>query len=190
MTYRWDFDSTKGLTHSASSTKGYTLKDGVIRITDNTTAFVLGKGFQLTNGFNCSIEWKAKLADSSALFGTTGPSKNFIYMAYKVKSWKNPFRMVSNDGTAYMIPLGDYASKVEKMNTWRAEYTLADSTLTLKFYNASTKAWEIVGTQTVLGSSNFHFTHMFGRYEDVNVNVCLNGEVDYIEIVAKEITEG
>ena len=190
-TYRWDFNDmteengANNLTDSEKSTKAYTIQNGVITTTDKTTDFKLATPFSLTNEYDWSIEWKAQLEGASCLFGTESSKNNFLYLAYEVNAWSNPFRLVTDEGIAYMIPYGDYAAKNTEMNTWRAEYTIADSTLTLKFYNESTKTWEVVGSTVISSKFELNFTHMFGRYTP-DATVCLNGKVDYVQVVTKQ----
>lgn len=187
IVYRWDFNDLtekngKGnLTDSERSTKGYTLQDGIITVTDRTTDFTLGESFKLTNAYDWSIEWKADLEKGSALFGSTASANNFIYLAYETASWKNPFRVVTGAGKAYMIPLGAYVSKMTEMNTWRAEFSSKDAALTLKFYNETDKVWEIVGKVAMAGDFAFEITNLFGRYKS-GTDVCLKGSVDYVQV--------
>ena len=195
VNYRWDFndlnekDNKNNLTDSDKSTKSYTIKNGIIRISDTTTDFALDKSFWLSDEFDWSIEWRAKLERYSCLFGTKGSNSNFMYLAYNVSAFGNPVRMVDSNGTAHMIGYGNYASEAEEMNTWKVVFSAADKKLTFSFYNETTQTWETVGTKVISDSFNFTFTHMFGRYGDSSVNVCMNGEVDYIEVNTKEIVE-
>ena len=187
VTYRWDFNDlaekngSGNLTDSERSTKGYSLKDGIITVTDRTTDFVLAEGFKLTGANDWTIEWKADLERGSALFGATASANNFIYLAYETSGWKFPFRVVTGAGKAYMIPLGDYAKAMTEMNTWKAEYTAKNTTLTLKIYNESTKAWDVVGSVAMAGDYEFNITNLFGRYKS-GTDVCLIGSVDYVQV--------
>ena len=103
--YRWDFNDLNGkdgkgnLTDSEKSTKSYTLKDGLITLTDRTTDFVMDQGFELADTYDWSIEWKAQLDNASSLFGTTASANNFVYLAYNVASWSNPVRITTDAGT-------------------------------------------------------------------------------------------
>ncbi len=187
VTYRWDFNDlaekngSGNLTDSERSTKGYSLKDGIITVTDRTTDFVLAEGFKLTGANDWTIEWKADLEKGSALFGAAASANNFIYLAYETSGWKFPFRVVTGAGKAYMIPLGDYAKAMTEMNTWKAEYTAKNTTLTLKIYNESTKAWDVVGSVAMAGDYEFNITNLFGRYKS-GTDVCLIGSVDYVQV--------
>ena len=99
--------------------------DLMITVTDRTTDFVIEEGFELADTYDWSIEWKAQLANASALFGTTASANNFVYLAYTVDGWKNPVRITTGEGTSYMIPLGDYMNKMTEMNKKKEEEAAA-----------------------------------------------------------------
>lgn len=98
--------------------------------------------------------------------------------------WSNPFRMVANDGQALHIPYGDYAIKNTEVNTWMVEYKQNNQKMTLYFFDSNKNSWEIVGENTWQGKFELFITNMFGRYGDPSVNVCYNGEIDYIIVNA------
>ncbi len=188
-TYRWDFDDLNeanglnNLTDSAKSTKNYTFEDGCIVLSDRTTDFEMAETISLSPWTDWSIEWRAQLSANSALFGTAASEQNFVYLAYGVSGWGLPFRMVDANNKVLTIKYGDYATLNTEMNTWKAEYSSDENRLTLKFFNEENQEWEVVGAGTP-PAFNFELTHMFGRHG--STNVCLNGQVDYIEVFIGE----
>ncbi|MBE6574939.1 MAG: hypothetical protein E7654_01535 [Ruminococcaceae bacterium] len=188
-TYRWDFDDLNeanglnNLTDSAKSTKNYTFEDGCIVLSDRTTDFEMAETISLSPWTDWSIEWRAQLSANSALFGTAASEQNFVYLAYGVSGWGLPFRMVDANNKVLTIKYGDYATLNTEMNTWKAEYSADENRLTLKFFNEETQEWEVVGAGSP-PAFNFELTHMFGRHG--STDVCLNGQVDYIEVFIGE----
>ncbi len=188
IVYRWDFNDTKekdgknNLTDGAKSTKAYTIADGLYTATDRTTDFAMEKPIHLDATADWTIEWKAKIDNSSSLFGTAGADTNFIYLAFGVGAWNYPFRMVTESTGALMIPYGDYKDLNKEMNTWKAAYTASDNKLTLYFLKDTT--WETVGSVSTGSSFDFNFTNLFGRFKD-GTNVDLIGSVDYVQISFK-----
>ena len=194
LSYRWDFDDLNekngqnNLTDSERSTKDYTVQNGTIVVSDRTTDFKMAKPIRLSSDYDWSIEWCAKLDNASSLFGTEASNKNFLYLAYTVGAFGNPVRLVDANNAAHMIPYGDYVNFNTEMSTWKLEYSAESQIMTVKYLNPTTKAWETVGEKE-MPSFKVEFTHMFGRYGDAAVTVCLNGTVDYIEVHTKEVTE-
>jgi len=182
--YRWDFNDLtekngNNLTDGSLSTKAYTIADGLYTATDRTSDFAMAKPIHLDATADWTIEWRAKIDNSSALFGTAGSDTNFIYLAMGVSAWNYPFRMVTESTGAFMIPYGDYKDANKEMNTWKAEYKAADNKLTLYFLKDTN--WETVGSVSTGSSFDFNFTNLFGRFKE-GTNVDLIGSVDYVQI--------
>lgn len=196
LTLHWDFNDLNeengksNLTLSALSptTDNYTLQDGKIVLPVRTVDFDLATPFKLAQNFNWSIEWKGWTTVSSALFGQQKSNQNFIYFAITTPSWGNPFRMVSNEGTAAMIKLSDdYVAKAGEMNVWKIDYQANTKTMTLYFMGSDGTANEVVGTYTWEGEFTFTITNMFGRYGSSSTVVNWRGEMDYITVTAHTV---
>ena len=58
----------------------------------------------------------------------------------------------------------------------------------LNFYDTASKNWEFVGSILISDPFSLKLTNLFGRYKS-GTDVCLNGTVDYIDVVAKITVE-
>lgn len=182
----WNFDSLESdsLTETPLSPGGnYSFENGCIVMHDKVTDFSLGTPFMLSYQYDWSIEGRASATESSALFGTSRSHLNFIYVAYNVPVWSNPFRMVSNEGYEMHLEYGEYAAKNKDLNTWKVEYKSKTRMLTLYFLNESGE-FEKVASKKWTQDFPFHITNLFGRYNDPNVQVCWGGVVDYVKVHA------
>lgn len=195
INYRWDFNNlneAKGqnnLALSALSTEkgnnNYEFSDGKITSKSSAPDFAMEKPITLTNEFDWTIQWEAKLNTSSFLFATdnvrvNNTDQSFIYLAYTAAF--NPpyiFKMVDDNGKILAaIEYGTYKDANNSMNTWKVEYKADTKTLALCFLNGNT--WETVGT-TSPGQFTATFTHMFGRYKETGSNN-MTGTFEYIDV--------
>ncbi len=196
-TFRWDFNGDLKETNSGialvdgpDSTKAYTVGSETITITNSTTDFTLPQPIHLDETFDWSMEWRANQGSANcALFGVNGSTSNFVYLAHRVTNFGKPFRMVTGDGTAVMIPYGSYVEKPKTMSRWKAEYTMTNKTLTLYYYNEATSAWETVGSIAMPAGFTYDFTNLFGRYS-TSANVNFKGEVDFVTITGQVESTG
>lgn len=188
VTYEWNFDNgdlteKNGLNDLTLAAKSkisgeYFIANGKYVSTNSKTNFRLDSPIRISRDFDWTIEWRGMLGNNSALLGTAGNWTNFLYLAYMVPfEVENPFRIVGADGTAIMIPYGDYASyNTSSMNTWRAEYHSAENTLTLYLNDTIT-----VGSASLPDGWYAEFTNLFGSYFE-GVDVDFMGAMDWIRV--------
>ena len=192
IVYEWNFDKNdltekNGLNNLTVSQKtgssaDYSITDGVYTSQNNKTNLSMEHPILISSKNDWCIEWRGSVKENSALLGTAGNWTNFMYLAYSVPfEVENPFRIVGADGTAIMIPYGQYAGyNTSGLNTWKAQYTASIGTLIL-YLNGTT----VVGTAPVPAGWYAEFTNLFGSYFE-GTDVDYHGSMDWIKVTMNE----
>ena len=214
VNYRWDFNDLRAtgisndlvLSEATAANKGnYTLSNGVYSTGNKSLDyakrpdFTFEKPFFIDSENDWSVEWRYKAYPDTAvtLIGKspkpdeTGYVGGRIYIYY-AKEWGTgmyPINISFEEGNTVMINYGDYRLLNNEMNTWKLSYSKDTRTMSLLFYNETTKQWETVGTART-GEFSTTFTTLFGRQKQQG-DMNFLGDVDYVEVnaVAYESTE-
>ncbi|MBP3304585.1 MAG: hypothetical protein J6L24_01310 [Oscillospiraceae bacterium] len=184
----WNFDNgdltekdgKNNLTVSAKTgnNAAYSITGGIYTATNSLTNFTMEHPVRISSENDWCIEWRGVVNTNSSLFGTAGDWTNFMYIAYSVPfEVVNPMRIVGSDGTAIMIPYGNYASyNTSGMNTWKVEYVVSTNRVSLYLNNTIP-----VGSVEMPAGWSAEFTNLFGSYFS-GVDVDYQGSIDWVRI--------
>lgn len=194
VSYEWNFDrgdltekngrNNLTLSEKTGGNGSYAIRDGIYTSANNLTNFAMETPVRISSEYDWQIEWRAMLQTNSALLGTAGNWTNFLYLAYSVPfEVANPCRIVGADGTALMIPYGQYAEcNTGAMHTWKLEYRKQTGRVSL-FMDETQE----VGSVEMPDGWYAEFTNLFGSYT-TEVNVDFWGSVDYVRISTTQET--
>ena len=107
--------------------------------------------------------------------------------AYTVvaSGWDHPMQLRLDNRVNRDIPyissdFGDFTPYCREMNRWKLEYTAANNTMTLYFWDVQGNFFTFVGS-VKLGAYDITFTNLFGRSSEGGT-VNFAGEMDYLKI--------
>ncbi len=187
--YGWRFDGSldekeglNSLTRSelSPSEGGYEFYDNSVFVKkDRSVDFELEKPIRLSSSFAWSIQWRGNLYGDSCLLGQNYDTAGYIYLAPWSDALGHAIRFVTEAGTSFLIPYGDFAEKNKEVCSWILSYDPDSRMVSLQMNDS-------IVSEVAAPSFDVTFTNLFGRYGSENANINFAGELDWLKIVAAE----